>query len=110
MDIGDNKMIELNQSNFEAILKSNSIVIIDFWATWCKPCYTVEQILMQLEAQYNHSIKFAKLNTDEHLLTARKYNVLSLPTVIIFKNQEPVKRIVGSKTIEAFEDAIEEIL
>ena len=102
-------MIDLNKNNFGEFVK-NGIVIVDFWATWCKPCYTVEQILKQLEMKYNHGTVFAKMNTDENLDVARKHNVLSLPTIIIFKDGEPIKRIVGSKSMYEFEEAIEEVV
>jgi len=102
-------MIELNDKNFHNFIKKNKIAVVDFWAEWCKPCFTIEKILEELEKEINGSI-FGKINTDENLEIARSYNILSLPTIIIFINGQPAKRIIGAKSKDDFRDAIEEFL
>ena len=100
-------MIELDNRNFHDFIKKNRIAVIDFWAPWCKPCFTVEKILMEIEKS-TEGIAFAKMNTDENIEIARSLNILSLPTVMIFVDGEVEKRIVGSKTKDEFLDEIEE--
>ncbi len=100
-------MIELDNRNFHDFIKKNRIAVIDFWAPWCKPCFTVEKILMEIEKS-TEGIAFAKMNTDENIEIARSINILSLPTVMIFVDGEIKKRIVGSKTKDEFLDEIEE--
>ena len=101
-------MEELNGNSFNDFIKRNRIAVVDFWATWCKPCFTIEKILEELEKEME-GIAFGKLNTDENLDIARSYNVLSLPTIIIFFNGEPAKRIIGSRTKEDIRYEIEEV-
>ena len=101
-------MNELNANNFNDFIRRNKIAVVDFWATWCKPCFTIEKILEELEREMP-GIAFGKLNTDDNLEIARSYNVLSLPTIIIFFNGEPVKRMIGSKSKEDIRYEIEEV-
>lgn len=101
-------MIELDNRNFHDFIKKNKMVVIDFWAPWCKPCFTVEKILKEIEKNIE-GVSFAKMNTDENIEIARSLNILSLPTVMIFINGEVEKRIIGSKTKDEFLDEIEEV-
>jgi len=101
-------MEELNSQNFYEFIRRNRVAVVDFWATWCKPCFTIEKILEEIERETN-GIAFGKLNTDENLEIARSYNVLNLPTIIVFLNGEPAKRMVGTKSKEDIKYEIEEI-
>jgi thioredoxin 1 len=81
----------------EIVLKSTTPVLVDFWATWCKPCLMVAPILEELTKDYTGKLTIAKLDVDQNQQTAQKYHVMSIPTMIIFKEGKPVVNIVGFK-------------
>jgi thioredoxin 1 len=92
------KPIQVDDANFEqVVLKSKKPVLVDFWATWCKPCVLVTPIVEELAEEYNGRIDFVKLNTENNPKTPARYNVMSLPTLLIFKNGEPVSHMAGLK-------------
>ena len=72
--------------------------VVDFWAPWCGPCRMVGPVLEELSNEMSAKLSFYKLNTDDNQETASKFGVMSIPTMIIFKNGEPIDRIVGATT------------
>lgn len=87
-------VVEINTSNFDTEVSSNGVTVVDFYADWCGPCRKMGPILEEVEAELTH-VKFAKINTDDNLEMAKKYQVSGLPTLMVFKNGEPIERIVG---------------
>ncbi|HEY3297054.1 MAG TPA: thioredoxin [Armatimonadota bacterium] len=86
----------VNDSNFDAeVLQSTKPVAVDFWATWCGPCRMLGPIIEEVAAEIGDSVKICKLNVDESAVTAGKYRVMSIPTVLIFKNGQIVDQFVG---------------
>ena len=79
------------------VLASATPVLVDFWATWCGPCKMIAPVLEELATEKAGALTVAKLDVDANPGTARDYQVVSIPTLILFKNGEPVKRIVGTK-------------
>lgn len=91
------KIVQLSATNFkEEVLDSKVSVLVDFWAAWCAPCRMVTPILDELAEEYEGKIKIAKLNVDDNQEIAVKHNILSIPTLILFKDGEEQKRLVGA--------------
>jgi thioredoxin 1 len=80
---------------------------VDFWASWCLPCKAIEEILKELEKEYEGRVKICKLNVDRNRFTAQKYDISGLPTFVIFKDGEPVFREVAAKSKRELQDMIE---
>jgi thioredoxin 1 len=90
------KPVSIDDSNFDQmVLQAAKPVLLDFWATWCKPCLIVAPILDELAEEYDGRVTFVKLDVDQNPKTATKYGIMSIPTLLIFKNGEPVSHIVG---------------
>jgi thioredoxin 1 len=90
-------VINLTQENFEQeVLKSDKLVLVDFWASWCGPCKMLSPIIDEISEEVA-DIKFCKVNTDEADTLALKYRVMSIPTLILFKNGEPAATSIGAK-------------
>jgi len=88
----------------EKIIKSNLPVLVDFWASWCGPCKMAEPVLEELSQAYKGKVEVAKLNVDESQSTTQKYQVMSIPTTILFKGGKELGRQVGFAGKQAFEE------
>jgi thioredoxin 1 len=105
------KVVQFTDSNFEAeVLKSDKPVLVDFWAEWCQPCRMLSPTIDQLAAEFDGKIKVGKVDTDNNLGTAVKYDIQAIPTVIVFKGGEPVKRFTGLQSKAEFTNAINAVL
>jgi thioredoxin 1 len=90
--------VTVTDSSFSTdVLNSDKLVLVDFWAEWCGPCRMVAPVLEEIANDHKDAITIAKLNIDENPNTARDFQVMSIPTMILFKGGEPVKQIVGAK-------------
>ncbi len=89
-------LAEVSQTNFETeVLKSSQPVLVDFWAPWCGPCRMLGPIVEKVASAHAEKAKFVKLNTDENPSIAGQYQVSGIPCLILFKDGQPVNRIVG---------------
>lgn len=89
-------VLHLDENNFNEVLSSNDVVLVDFWADWCMPCKMFAPVLEKFESEFGDRATIGKLNIDEAPSIAEKYQVASIPTVVVFKNGEEVRRSVGA--------------
>jgi len=88
----------LTEATFDEIVNSASApVVVDFWAEWCGPCKMIAPILEEIATEQGDSVKITKLNVDENPSIAQRYGVMSIPTLLVFRDGEVDKRIVGAK-------------
>ena len=88
-------VIELNEANFEnEVEKNNGLVLVDFWASWCGPCKMLSPIVDEI-AEERNNIKVCKINVDEEQALAAKFGIMSIPTLVIFKNGNIVNKTIG---------------
>jgi thioredoxin len=101
---------EVNDSNFQAeVLESDTPVLVDFWAPWCGPCRMVAPVLEEIAGQRD-DLRIVKLNVDDNQQTAAAFEVLSIPTMILFKNGQVAKKIIGAYPKRKLEAELEPIL
>lgn len=90
--------VDVTDDSFDAdVLKSGKTVVVDFWASWCGPCKMVAPVLDEIAGEHKATLTIAKLDIDANPATARDYQVMSIPTMIVFQDGKPVKQIVGAK-------------
>jgi len=97
---------EVTDESFERdVLEAGRPVVVDFWAPWCGPCRAISPIMEALAADFGAHVGFVKLNIDESPATGARYNVLSIPTVMLFADGEPQSSIVGARPQAHYENA-----
>ncbi|MGH3772948.1 MAG: thioredoxin [Pseudonocardiaceae bacterium] len=90
-------VIVTDESFAQEVLGSDKPVLVDFWATWCGPCKQIAPVLEEIASEYAEKITIAKMDVDKNPKTAGDYKIMSIPTMILFSDGEPVKQIVGAK-------------
>ena len=105
------KEIEVNDGNFDqTVLQAETPVLVDFWAPWCRPCLMVAPILEELAEEYSGRLAIGRLHVDQNMVTASKYHVMAIPTMILFKGGKPISNIVGFKTKEQLKRGLDAAL
>ena len=91
-------IVTLSDATFdESVGSAETPIVVDFWAEWCGPCKMIAPALEEIASEQSGRIRIAKLNVDDNPDTARRYDVMSIPTLLVFQGGQPVKRLVGAK-------------
>ena len=103
-----NEVKTLTDATFDdEVAKATTPMIVDFWAPWCGPCRMVGPIIDEIAQEHGDKVAIGKLNVDENPGTASKFSVMSIPTIILFKDGEPAKKIIGARSKADFEREFE---
>jgi thioredoxin 1 len=101
-----NKPVELTDATFTETTRNHPLLVIDCWAPWCAPCHMVAPIIDEMARDFAGKIFFGKLNVDENQKVAMQYQIMSIPTLLVFKNSKLVDRIVGAMPRQMLEPKI----
>ncbi len=105
------KPIVVDDSNFDqAVLKSETPVLVDFWAPWCRPCLMLAPILDELAQDYSGKLTITRMDVDQSPKTAASYRIMSIPTMLLFKEGKPISNIVGFKPKEQLKQDLDAAL
>jgi thioredoxin 1 len=103
--------LELNIQNFSDVIKNSKVVMVDFWAPWCGPCRMIAPIVEELSEEYkDKGVVIGKVNTDESGEIAAQFGIRSIPTVIFFKDGEPVDAMIGAAPKQMYVEKLEALL
>lgn len=101
--------VDITDATFENdVLNSEGVVLVDFWAPWCGPCHMLSPILEEIGDEMGEKVKIMKVNVDENQDTSIKYQIMSIPTVIVFKDGKPMKSFIGVQPKQEYVSAINE--
>lgn len=107
---GKTEVKEVSGADFDAIIKSNEFVVVDFFAEWCMPCLMMVPVIDELAQSYSKRVVFVKMNVDENQQVAERFKVMSIPTLIIFKRGEDAGRITGASSYDILKERIDSYL
>ena len=104
-------IVHVNQESFQkTVIDSQKPVLVDFWAEWCGPCKMVAPIIDELAGEYKDKAGFAKINVDQNPQLASQFGVMSIPTIMIFKNGKPEQQVIGYKSKNDLKKLIDGVL
>jgi thioredoxin 1 len=105
------KPVEIEEAKFEeSVLKASLPVLVDFWAPWCGPCRMVAPVVEELAKEYEGKVSFVKVNVDNNQKVAGQYGVMSIPTLILFKDGKPVANVVGFRPKDELKKSLDKAL
>lgn len=100
-------IVNVTDQSFTSEVEGQGTVLVDFWAPWCGPCKMIAPVLEQLDQEIGEQVKIAKVNVDDNPESASRFGVMSIPTLILFKDGQPVDKIVGLQSKDALKAVIE---
>jgi len=99
-------IVNVSDQTFGGEVEDKGTVLVDFWAPWCGPCKMIAPVLEELDQEFGDSVKIAKLNVDDNPESASRFGVMSIPTLIVFKDGQPVDKIVGFQSKDALKNVV----
>ncbi|MFH1773472.1 MAG: thioredoxin [Methanobacteriota archaeon] len=102
--------IKVTDADFDAAIEKYPLMLVDFWAAWCAPCRIVAPVIEAIAKEYSGKLVCTKLNVDENPITATKFQIVSIPTLLLFKNSKLVDRIVGAAPKQHIEAKIKQLI
>ncbi len=105
-----NKPVEVTDATSKEIIQTHPLVVVDCWAPWCGPCHMVAPVIEELSKDYAGKILFGKLNVDENPQVSMQYDIMSIPTLLLFKNGKLVDKIIGAMSKQILEPRITQYL
>lgn len=102
-------VVNVTDSTFDNFIKSKSVVIVDCWASWCGPCHMIAPVIEELSKEYAEKIAFGKLNVDENREIPVKYQIMSIPTLLFFKNGQLADTLIGAVPKSDIEQKIKKL-
>ncbi|MEE9520582.1 MAG: thioredoxin [Dehalococcoidales bacterium] len=104
-------VVDVSDQNFDnEVIKSTLLVLVDLWAPWCSPCRMVAPVIEKLAEKYNGKVKFCRVNVDDNSQTPTKYGVMSIPTLMFFKDGKAVDTVIGAVLEQALQSKIDALL
>ncbi len=100
------EIVHLTDENFEEEVRKDQLVLVDFWAVWCAPCKIIEPVIEELAQEYAGRLTCGKLNVDENPVTAARFQIMSIPSILLFKGGEVVDKLIGAVPKSQLEDKI----
>ncbi|WP_419241367.1 thioredoxin [Cardinium endosymbiont of Nabis limbatus] len=103
-------ILEVTDAQFDALIRQNTLVLVDFWAPWCGPCLKLAPVIDQIAAMYTGKAAIAKLNISENSQIPARYSIATIPTMLFFHQGEAVNRLVGNLPISEIQQALDKYL
>ena len=103
-------MVTLTEENFESYSAGEKPLFVDFWATWCGPCRTMDPVVEKLARKYSEEIVFGRVNVDEQMALSSRYQILSIPTFMLFRKGQPTDAVIGAVGEVALEQFLRRVL
>lgn len=100
-------IVDVTDQSFRSEVEGQGTVLVDFWAPWCGPCKMIAPVLEELDKELGDRVKIAKVNVDDNPESASRFGVMSIPTLILFKDGEPVDKIIGFQPKDALKSVIQ---
>lgn len=104
------QVIHFSQAGFEKALETNSLVLVDFWATWCGPCRMIAPAIEKLAAEFDGKVLVGKVDVDQEEELAVQFGVMSIPCVVLLKDGQEIGRLVGAQPYSAYEDLLRQAM
>ena len=102
--------LAINNNNFESLKNDSKPLVVDFWAEWCGPCRMIGPEIEELAVEYDGRAEVCKVNVDDEKALAKRFRIMSIPCVILFKDGQELNRLIGARDKSEYADALEEIM